>query len=575
MASYSIQETRSGHPTLVFHDGKRDVRLHSAFDPVTEAGRAVAQFDPGKATVIVVCGLALAYHVEALIRMHPGRAVIAIEHDREVVAKALETHPGLAGAITAVTEKSGLSAALEEMDLSSFRGSAVYVHRPSHALYSDFYDEMVRDLAQMISSKLSDLLTRIEFEELWITNIFRNIHHMFLAAPVSSMFGRFKGYPGIIVSAGPSLRRNARELARAADRALIVCVDTAYKILLRHGITPHIVMTLDAQKHSVRHFLGAPPGRSFLLADLVSCPAILRDYPGSAIVSTTSKFYTGADGSHRRETTATIDWIESRSFGVGDIQSGGSVATSAFDLLLNLGCSGIVLAGQDLAYTGREIHCSGTHHNEEWAPRITRLYNLDTINQAVIRKRKIKRVEAFGGNGEVISDFVFDLYKSWFEDSAAKVPIPVINATEGGARIKNTVEKPLGEAIDAMPAQKISPWDILASPGGRPALSAAPPALIESIRRAEAAIASLHDAALRIIDGRDSGLALLAGDYRLDADSDRLIAPFLKRSHILFARRPDLPPEKAAALLAGNIDRAARKLLPALRDALKNLSRIA
>ena len=116
-----------------------------------------------------------------------------------------------------------------------------------------------------------------------------------------------------------------------------------------------------------------------------------------------------------------MDWVEAHAGPVGDIQSGGSVATSAFDLLLNLGCSPIILVGQDLAYTGREIHCSGTHHNDEWLPRYTRFYNLDTINQNVVRRRKIKYVPAYGGAGTVISDFVFDLYRGWFEDSARKV----------------------------------------------------------------------------------------------------------------------------------------------------------
>ena len=40
----------------------------------------------------------------------------------------------------------------------------------------------------------------------------------------------------------------------------------------------------------------------------------------------------------------------------------------------------------------------------------------------------------------LISDFVFDLYKSWFEDSAKRVDIKVINSNSGGACIANTRE---------------------------------------------------------------------------------------------------------------------------------------
>ena len=47
----------------------------------------------------------------------------------------------------------------------------------------------------------------------------------------------------------------------------------------------------------------------------------------------------------------------------------------------------------------------------------------------------------------MISDFVFDLYKSWFEDSADRVSIRVINSTGGGSKIKNTIEMNLQEAV--------------------------------------------------------------------------------------------------------------------------------
>jgi hypothetical protein len=104
--------------------------------------------------------------------------------------------------------------------------------------------------------------------------------------------------------------------------------------------------------------------------------------------------------------------------------------------------------GQDLAYPGREYHCSGTYHNDDWIPKTGRLNNLDTINQNIIRKRKIKYVMKYGNHGNVISDFVFDLYKSWFEDSADKVSISVINSTGGGSKIKNTIEMDLSAAVN-------------------------------------------------------------------------------------------------------------------------------
>ena len=206
-------------------------------------------------------------------------------------------------------------------------------------------------------------------------------------------------------------------------------------------------MTLDSQKYSLKHFLGLMDSEAILLADIVSCPRLVESYKGKKLLSTTSKFYNDSEGNYKRETTPVWDWMESHTGPIGDIQSGGSVATSVFDLLLNLGCSSIILVGQDLAYTGREIHCTGTHHNDDWLPKTSRFSNLETINQNVIRKRKIKYIEAYKGKGTVISDFVLNIYRFWFKESAEKVNIPVINATEGGVRIDNTIEKTLQEVL--------------------------------------------------------------------------------------------------------------------------------
>ncbi len=572
MSRYILQDTKSGARTLSYRDA-REVRIHSAYDPVREAERSVAAFNPGRASIIVVCGLGLAYHVSALRAKFPGRAIIAVEHDAEVVDLARGENPQSLEGTAIVCSPRDLGPIFETGDLTSFRGTAIYHHRPSYQLYPEFYDSIIRDIAQYISSKLSDLLTRFEFEELWIGNIFSNIHHLFDSTPVRELFGKFSGYPGIIVSAGPSLRKNVALLAEARDRALIVCVDTALKILLAHGITPHLVMTLDAQKHSIKHFLGIRNHGAILLADLVSYPPLLRDYSGERIISTTSKYYTDAAGDFKRETTPAVGWIENYCPPAGDIQSGGSVATSVFDFLLNLGCSSIILVGQDLAYTGREIHCSGTHHNEDWNARTNRFMNLDTINQNVIRKRKIKYVEAFGGEGTVISDFVFDLYKGWFEDSAAKVPIPVINATGGGARIKNTREMTLRQAIDSMPRAKTAPAEILSRYAVTgPSENAAP--LRDAVTAAIAEIEALRDIAAK---------RTASGDASLDGEIERLLlreapadllSPFLKRTQIFLARKADVSDEKAKELYARDIASAAARLLPSLRRAKKNLERI-
>ncbi len=567
MGTYLVQDTPSGLPTLVYAD-KGHTRIHSAYDPLKEAKKTIETFSPGRASVIIVCGLGLGYHLTEIRRTHPSLQIIVLEKDRELIEIAQRINPEALKNIPLITSNADIPDALEFIDMASFRGAVVFRHRPSYLLFKDFYDALEKDVHQYFSSRLSDMLTRFEFAERWVENILSNAHYLFGALPVASLFGKFRGMAGIIVSAGPSLRTNVEILKQVGEKALIVCVDTALKILEKHGITPHIVMTLDAQRHSVRHFLGVRENASVLLADLVSCPAVLRAWKGTRMLSTTSKFITTADGRVLRETTPLVDWLEKWVDSPGDIQSGGSVATSAFDLLLNAGCAPIVLIGQDLAYTGREIHCTGSHHNEEWIALINRFQNLECINQNVIRKRKAKYVEAYGGKGTVISDFVFDLYRGWFADSAGKVPVKVINATEGGARIANTIEMPLARILAQLPQPRTTPEAIIAE-----ALSSTSSSKPRRLYEAAGEVLSAFDAITEKARG-DTVHSEFIINEGIKGKAAPVIAPMLKKTHVYLARHPELSAKRAAELLANDIIRAIERIRPylmKLRNCLEQL----
>ena len=561
MNEYLLKETSSGKKTLIYN-GSREVRLHSAYDPEKEAGRAVAGFDKGRSSLIAVSGIGLGFHITALKKKFPGVPVIAIEHDREVVEIARNEYPGHLENVVVIISSKDLGSILEKIDMAGFRGISHYVHRPSYSLYKDFYENIFIDINQYISSKISDLLTRFEFEERWIENILENIPYIFSSGSVIDLFGKFKGYPGVIVSAGPSLRKNVDLLNDISEKALVVAVDTAIKVLGKKGVSPHIIMTLDAQNYSLKHFLGMKDTSSVLLADIVCFPDVIRTYRGMKIISTTSKYYSDENGELKRETTPFMDWVEEFIDPIGDIQSGGSVATSAFDLLLNLGCDPIILVGQDLAYTGREIHCSGTYHNDDWATMLNRFLNLDTINQRVIRKRKIKYVPAFGKKGEVISDFVFDLYRGWFEDSAEKVAQKVINATEGGAMIKNTREESLSLLLERLDGRKKNPGEVLdklisdRKDGDRENLYTAMKTVASSI----AEIKSKAEKALNSGEQLDDIEELINSN-----DLQKIYNPFLRKARTYLSRY-DSSREDAERIMLQDIISASDMLAPGNRE---------
>jgi hypothetical protein len=245
-----------------------------------------------------------------------------------------------------------------------------------------------------------------------------------------------------------------------------------------------------------------------------------------------------------------MEWIQDFTGQIGDIQSGGSVATSAFDLLLNAGCNAIVLVGQDLSYTGREIHSRGTHHNDDWLSATNRFKNLDTINQNVIRKRKIKYVPSNNGS-TVITDFVLDLYRSWFEDSAKKVSIPVYNTTHGGAVIANTTFVPLQALVGKWKKPPVSPQEILSHE-----LSHHNTIHTQSLFRK---LSSIHHKLkeLQAVAAQDTAHLYALLD---DEDMDTLCSPFMRKT-LFYIARHNLDQQKIDALIKDAAQAAARQLL--------------
>ena len=555
--SYRVNFTKDNLPTLSFYDGNKEIRIHSAYMPQKEAEKSVEAFRDNGKNIILVLGAGLGYHLRELSKKYPSKAIIAVEHDEESIRLINEHFPETFNLVKIVNSQNDISYLFESGNFSEFNGFALYTHRPSYLINKNFYDDFVTDINRYASSKISDLLTRIEFEERWVENIITNSTHLKDSLRITSFFGKFKSCPGVIISAGPSLRKSLPLIKSIEEKAVLIAVDTALPVLCKYGIKPHFVMTLDAQKHSIKHFLGCSIPGTILVADIVSSPDILNRYDGTKALSTTSKYYIDSNGQNKRETTPFAAVIEKYCGEIGDVQSGGSVATSAFDLLLNLGCSSIILFGQDLAYTGREIHSSGTHHNCSWLTITNRFTNLDTINMKIIRKRKIKYMKSCTGS-TVVSDYVLNLYKEWFENSSALVKIPVINCASDGAFIENAINIS-GADLSEYISKKTYPAEI-----------------IEKIKKSHYPKCRIDEVYKRCLDFLNMSEKMIENGKSLELidmiDDDNEISQFfssyLKKTKMYLSRNKNVDSGKKTALFAADILRAIYRLKKTINKTL-------
>ncbi len=220
----------------------------------------------------------------------------------------------------------------------------------------------------------------------------------------------------IIAAAGPSLNKNIEQLRRAKGHAVIVAVDRAYESFIAHNIEPDFVVVLDALKEL--KYCGNMKGFTVpLLYKHEASDDILSNHDGKKIIYGFEDFVSKIFQRLGKPSTS--------------LHSGGSVATSAFGIFASLGFKRIVLIGCDLAYAGEKAY-SGV---------VEDVITNDTENIRI-------SVEDIYGN-TVGTRYDWYSFLRWFENAILQLPdADIIDATEGGAKIKGARIMTLEEVID-------------------------------------------------------------------------------------------------------------------------------
>lgn len=423
-APCEVVPSAGGWPTARWRDGGH---VHSAVDPWREARRLVDGAGLEDPDVVVVLGLGLGYHVMEMHRRFPGaRAIVVVEAEAGMFRAALaanDLRPVLGSErvhwLVGAGEAEIRRALAPILDGRTVRAVDFVQHPGSVRRAPEAYQAAVTAVRDVLLQRVADLVTGLQLVGDWLRNKLFNMPHVVANPGVKHLFDRFAGKPAIIVSAGPSLDKNVRLLAEARGRAVILCVDTAIKALLRHGIHPDFVLSVDGSLLNYRHFEGVEVDDVWLVAEPMTHHRILDEWRGPKLIASFG--------------TPAMRWLESFAGEKGRLITGGSVATFAFSLAVRMGADPIVFVGQDLSYPDGRFYASGTYYAENG-------YRFD---QAVLL-----RVPANDG-GEVLTPRNMYTFLKWFESAIPNFPDrTVINATEGGARIEGTRVMTLREVID-------------------------------------------------------------------------------------------------------------------------------
>jgi len=443
---------RDGNPAINL-DGQV---LGAAPDERTRAGW-LAKLGDTRQGVIVVFGLGVG-HAARQIRERTSARLVIYEPDAGIARLVLSSGPTDLGTIPIVTDLRDLKALWP--GLAGDRDLAAMVVSPGYP--SAFPDELreVTDTVRMLVGDISLLEnTRNARYREWIDHIFSNVPQLCQASPFLALAGAYRGVPAFIVGAGPSLAKNVSRLREASKKGIVFAVDVSGKVLDSRGVEPQVLVCLEALNLSA-HMKGLSYiGRVVRAFSMTSHPGGFRMAGGPLL-----PFF------ERLGSFAPIEDL----VGVAGAVVGGSVSTVAFSLAEQLGCSPIVMVGQDLAYTGGRTHAEGTAFESSRARVSDDGKRIDYAWCAAAHAQRegsdlgpphahdiLFEVAAWGGGPDrVASSSSFNAYRLWFEVAAetlaqVRPALELVNATEGGSRISGFVERSLEEVLEALPLRSI------------------------------------------------------------------------------------------------------------------------
>lgn len=306
---------------------------------------------------------------------------------------------------------------LDYTDIDSFVYKAYLNY---NRLFPEEFKQYMKALQTTCSSinATQDVIGR--YGKIYYENTFANMKYFMKSKSFESLVYKIPtDVPAIVVAAGPSLDKNVKQLQKAKGKAFIIAVDTALRPLIRNGIIPDICISIDGTKKTA-HFADDISNDIPLICYLYSHKEILAHHRAEKIFINDLNHHIHHFLSQHKKILPVV-------------ASGGSVANDAFSVVQIFGFKTIILVGQDLALTDNKSHADATLVGElGW--RADRFDDL---------------IETEGIDGKpILTKPEYELYARWFEEQIIEFPdLKVIDATEGGAKIKGTLIQTLEETI--------------------------------------------------------------------------------------------------------------------------------
>lgn len=313
--------------------------IHNEQNPLAESNEIFAQTENTPVSIHLVYGLGLGYLFQIATLKSKG-IVILYETDLNIIWLAftlvdfskdiLKKNIYFANTFDDVVQ-------IMQANNSTRNKPQILSLTVQRELDTEGFDDFVRKMQNSVGSFILDLKYTKEKFYPSLQMLIQNIPSLIEEPPFLCLKDLYKGKTAVVVSAGPTLDRNIDVLKENRDKFVLFTVGTALKTLYHNGLKPDFLVLIETYNSS-KQLEGLDLSDVYFITEPNSNPA-LRSFNFKQRFSHISA-----------NTPINHFWAELCGENIEEYWSKGSVSYTALNCARILGCSKIILVGQDLAY---------------------------------------------------------------------------------------------------------------------------------------------------------------------------------------------------------------------------------
>lgn len=436
--------------------------LHNSLNPLAEAEEIFSMAENTPVAIHLIYGLGLGYLFQVVCAKSVGTVILyepdlnimrtaftLVDFSDDIIKNNVYVTDNFQTACGYIYQKSNMKNTPLLLSTSAYR-----------ELDEEGFNNMVAELQQTVGRFSLDLkYTKEKFYGLILKTI-NNIPKLITETPIGEFKDFYKGKTAVVVSAGPTLDRNIETLKKYRENYVLITVGTAMKTLSANGITPDFLCIIEANDCS----------KQIAGLDLKDVNFITEPYSHPNL----RNFEFKRTFSHISQNLPINDiWCDITDVDNSEYFSKGTVSYTALNVARILGCSKIILVGQDLAYIGgqcyskdsayKDLVCEYNESLKKW--EITAkdfesfCMSLGNYDDPEIRKQKaLDRLSALnaslyyvkGVNGDMIpTESVYSAFIQPLSEYTQNYPDrEYINTSLVGAQIDGFENMPLEKALE-------------------------------------------------------------------------------------------------------------------------------